>query len=43
MYLLRLKANDFYPYTLPGKTTNQNVYFIYQYVGDIGTYFANKI
>ena len=29
IYLLQLKAKDFSPYTLPGKTANQSVLFIY--------------
>ena len=37
------QINDLSPYTLPGKTTNQNVHFIYQCGRDVDPYFANKI
>ena len=37
------KPRIFCPYTLPGKTTNENNCFIYQHGGDVDPYIAGKI
>ena len=41
-YLLHLLDSHFSPYTLPGKTINQNVCFIYQHGVAFNPYFAGK-